>query len=310
MKKIYVLALAAFGFAFTANAQLLEDDMEDYLEGPLASQSTVWRAWSGVDGGADDGNIVTDFASSGVNSLLIDDSGVVDQLLIIPGAPTTGTYIVAFKLYIPAGRSFYLNMQAALTPEGDAWQQALMGGNVYFNCDGSTPGSGGVTGVIDCTTFDFNFTFPEDEFFTVENIYDLDAQTWGMRINGTEQFTGQALEFGDQVFEGLTAINFFSASDNNEGYIDDILITEQSLGSEDFNENLFSVHPNPVVNILNISSKAMVNSVIVYDLLGKIVANTNPNAVSPSIDMSSLASGTYLVNITIGDASKTIKVIK
>ncbi len=306
MKKIYILAIAAFGFAFTANAQLVDDNMEDYVEGPISAQGPVWRAWSGVDGGADDGDVVTDFANSPVNSLNIPGDEVTDQLLLIPGSPSTGTYTVQFSLLIPEGSSFYFNMQAALTPEGTAWNQALMGGNVYFNCSGSDEGNGGVTGVIDCSAFDFTFTYPEEEFFTVTNVYNLDAQTWAMSINGTEQFNGAPFEFGTQVFEGLSAIDFFSASATNDGYIDDVLVVEGTLGSEDFSSDVFSVYPNPVKDILNIKSATPVDSVVVYDILGKVVSQST----SKTVDMSGLSSGAYLVKVTIGDTSKTVKVIK
>ena len=67
---------------------------------------------------------------------------------------------------------------------------------------------------------------------------------------------------------------------------------------------------NPVRDILNISSKAAVDIITVYDILGKIVLQDQPDVISPSINMGALASGAYLVNVTIGNASKTIKIIK
>ncbi len=79
---------------------------------------------------------------------------------------------------------------------------------------------------------------------------------------------------------------------------------------EDFNSEVFSIYPNPVQNVLNIKSATNIDSVVVYDILGKIVLQENPAKVSPSIDMSSLTSGAYLVKVTIGNASKTVKVLK
>jgi len=63
-------------------------------------------------------------------------------------------------------------------------------------------------------------------------------------------------------------------------------------------------------DVLNISSKAAVDVITVYDILGNIILQAQPDVISPSINMSALQSGTYLVNITLGNATKTIKVIK
>ena len=102
----------------------------------------------------------------------------------------------------------------------------------------------------------------------------------------------------------------YSIDANNELYIDDVIFAEGSLGADDFNAAVFSVYPNPVVNTLNIQTANAVQNVTVYDVLGKVVMNVNPGVVSPSLDMSSLNAGVYLVNVTINGTSKSVKVIK
>ncbi len=311
MKKTYILAFLALGFAFNINAQVeLTDDMESYDLGNISEQADHWRTWSGVDNGPDDAEVVDNQANSPSQSLLINDNTLADMVLLTPSQPTTGIYTIEWFSYIPAGRSGYFNMQAALTPEPAPWTQALMGGNVYFNCDGASGGVGGVTGVIDCSIFDFTFTYTENSWFKTTCIYDLDGQTWSMEIDGVVAFTGQPFAFGAQEFEQLAGLDFFSASATNEMYIDDVRMGPGVLGVNDFSETVFSVYPNPVKNVLNISSKASVDTVTVYDILGKVVLTASPAMVSPSIDMSGLSSGTYLVTVKIGNASKTVKVIK
>lgn len=311
MKKIYILALALGAFSLSVNAQVeLTDDFESYNLGDVSSQAAHWRTWSGVQGGAEDADVVDDYALSGEQSLLIGDNVITDMILLTPSAPMNGKYTIQFYAYIPAGRSGYFNMQAALTPNNSEWQQALMGGNVYFNCSGSTPGLGGVTGQTDCSVYDQEFGYPEDQWFKVTNIYDIDAQTWDMQIDGTTFVTAQPFSFGPQVFIELAGLDFYSASNNNEMYIDDITLAEGVLGSEDFTANKFSVYPNPVKDVLNIKSSSSVDNVTVYDILGKVVLQENPGKISPAINMSSLASGSYLVKVTIGNSSKTVKVLK
>jgi hypothetical protein len=318
MKKIYVLALALGAFSFSSQAQIeYTDDFDSYTLGPIAGQSSQWRTWSGVDGGADDGDVTDDEAISGAQSLLISDNKLTDLILLTPSAPISGTYTIQWYSYIPAGKSGYFNMQAALTPEGNAWNQALMGGNVYFNCKdddtgngGNTPGEGGVTGLIDCSSFDQVFNYPEDEWFKVTCIYDIDNQTWDMLINDIPAVNAYPFEFGTQVFIELAGLDFYSASSNNMMYVDDVTMANGTIGTEDFSANGFSVYPNPVKNMLNIESTAPVDNVTVYDILGKVVLQEAPGKISPAINMSGLASGTYMVKVTIGNSSKTVKVLK
>lgn len=311
MKKIYILALSLCAFSFSSNAQQeLADDFESYTLGPISAQATHWRNWSGVDGGADDGDVVDDEALSGAQSLLIPGDVLTDLILLVPSAPISGVYTIRYNAYIPSGKSGYFNMQAALTPEGTAWTQALMGGNVYFNCDGTTPGQGGVTGVIDCSAYDQQFTYPEDQWFTVDCVYDIDAQAWDMYIDGVQFIFAQPFAFGTQVFIELAGMDFYSASANNEMYIDDVVLFNGIIGTEDFSAEKFSVYPNPVENMLNIKSVNVVDNVTVYDILGKVVLQENPGTISPAINMSHLPSGSYLVNVTIGNTSKTVKVLK
>ncbi len=319
MRKIYFMAVALSAFSFAAQAQIdLTDDFESYSVGDhIAEESDDWRTWSGDVGTAEDPIVVNSQANSGSQSLYIDNSTIVDPILLIPGAPTSGEYTVQFYAYIPSGKSGYWNMQAALTPEGQPWNQALMGGNVYLNCyddatgnGGNMGGEGGVTGQIDCTTFDVLFAYPENEWFKVTCLYDLSAQTWGLKINDAEQFTGYPFEFGTQTFLELAGIDFYSASSNNEMYIDDITLAQGVLSMENFTPDVFSVYPNPVKDVLNISTKVAVDQVTVYDVLGKVVLQVAPGTISPKINTSALSSGTYMVKVKIGNNSKTVKILK
>ncbi len=317
MKKIYILALALGAFSVSVNAQTqLTDDFESYTMGDLSAQAAHWRTWSGLEGGAEDADVVDDYALSGEQSMLINDNGIVDMILLVPNAPMSGVYSISYSAYIPAGQAGYFNMQAALTPNGTAWNQALMGGNVHFNCSGSTPGLGMIDqSTVDdppCSVAGATFAYPEDEWFRVDCIYDLDAQSWSMFVNG--DITGienYPFAFNTQVFIELAGMDFYSASNLNEMYVDDVTLYKGDvLATNDFKENKFSVYPNPVKDMLNIKSSASVDNVTVYDILGKVVLQENPGKISPAINMSSLASGSYLVKVTIGNTSNTVKVLK
>jgi hypothetical protein len=45
-------------------------------------------------------------------------------------------------------------------------------------------------------------------------------------------------------------------------------------------------------------------------MIGQEVISKNINETSSQIDMSQLSAGTYIVNVTVGDTIKTLKVVK
>ncbi|GER59991.1 T9SS type A sorting domain-containing protein [Patiriisocius marinus] len=301
MKKIYILALVAFGFASTSNAQLLEDNMEDYLvDGNISTQSPYWRNWgadNSVDGEA--ANVSDEFASSGDLSMEVEEG--VDQILEFTSGVTSGAATLKFNMYIPTGQSGYFNLQGAIPDAGVALTGSFLTSDIYFNEANGTPGEG--------SDGANTWNFPHDEWFEVGFVVDVDNQTFKMVVAGVEAIPTSP--FNDASITEFGGADFYGGDGTILYYIDDVLLEEgDTLGAEDFNADVFTVYPNPVVDVLNISTRTAVDSVVVYDILGKVVLSANPGVASPSVDMSSLTSGAYLVNVTIGDASKTIKVIK
>ena len=313
MKKFYIMALALGAFSMTTQAQVeLVDNFDSYTIGKLSAQSPHWRTWSGDNNGVEDADVTDDEANSAPNSMHIPGNEITDEILLVPSMPTTGVYSVEWYAFLPSGKSGYFNMQAAKTADGSAWNQALMGGNVYLNCDGSTGGVGGVTGVIDCSAFDVIFAYPQDTWFKMTNVYDLTNQSWSMYINDDQQFTGYPFAFGAMVFAELAGIDFYSASLNNDMYVDDVTLYKGdiTLGVNTTVANPFTVFPNPVGDIMNIKSASPVEKVMVYDILGKLVLQETPGKISPSINTSNLPSGAYMVNVTIGNSTQTVKILK
>ncbi|MFK5981394.1 MAG: T9SS type A sorting domain-containing protein [Flavobacteriaceae bacterium] len=313
MKKIYILAFAILAFAFTGNAQTeVDDNFDSYNLGDMSSQAFYWRTWSGAEGGTEDADVVNTFAFSGSQSLNVDGSGVTDMIMLVESFPSSGKYSIEWKMYIPAGKEGYFNMQADLTPLNTPWAQALMGGNVYFNCGGLTPGQGMATGVTDCSLNNGEaiFTFPHDEWFTVTAIYDLDVETWGMLINGVQQFTDYTFVFNDQIFAGLAGIDFFSASSSNEFYIDDLILFngDITLSSESFEATGFAAAMSN--GQLTLKANENIDSVEIFNMLGQKVYSANVASLNTTINMSSYANGTYIIKASVNGNLGTVKVIK
>jgi hypothetical protein len=85
---------------------------------------------------------------------------------------------------------------------------------------------------------------------------------------------------------------------------------DASLSSSSFDNNAFKAYPNPVKDILNLSYNTEMSKVQVVNMLGQVVIDRKMNATEGQIDMTGLNSGAYIVNVTVGDTVKAIKVIK
>ena len=85
---------------------------------------------------------------------------------------------------------------------------------------------------------------------------------------------------------------------------------DASLSSGSFDNANFTAYPNPVKDVLNVSYTSEISSIRVINMIGQEVISKNINATSTQVDMSHLSAGTYIVNVTVGDNVKTLKVVK
>ncbi len=70
-------------------------------------------------------------------------------------------------------------------------------------------------------------------------------------------------------------------------------------------------YPNPVnQNKLTLNAAQTINHITVYNVLGQNVLNATPNTTNYTLDMSSLAAGTYMLQLSINGTTETIKVLK
>jgi hypothetical protein len=97
----------------------------------------------------------------------------------------------------------------------------------------------------------------------------------------------------------------------NDLGVDDFFVEDAPiLSADNFDSTSFTAYPNPVNDILNSSYSSEIYSVKVINLLGQEVISRKVLNNSTQIDMSNLPAGTYIVNMTIENTIKSIKVIK
>ena len=102
-----------------------------------------------------------------------------------------------------------------------------------------------------------------------------------------------------------------SATDFSAVIIDNFSVT-QTLSVNDFLSANFSVYPNPVNNVINFSNdtNAVVSSVEMADLNGRVVKTLKVNATEGQISVSDLATGMYMMKITTDQGVAVKKIVK
>lgn len=87
---------------------------------------------------------------------------------------------------------------------------------------------------------------------------------------------------------------------------------DRTLSSEDFFTSIFSIHPNPVKDILNVTAKngATIETIQILDINGRIVNQVNTSSKTVQVNVSNLNAGVYFVKVQSEIGVGTSKIIK
>jgi hypothetical protein len=105
----------------------------------------------------------------------------------------------------------------------------------------------------------------------------------------------------------------YYASQTSNGYEspDRLAVTvEVTLTANSYNFASLSYSPNPVENILNISSEDIFRDVVVYNYLGQVVLQQSAATSILNLDLGFLTKGNYFVKLESDNQSQVIAVIK
>ena len=98
---------------------------------------------------------------------------------------------------------------------------------------------------------------------------------------------------------------------SSRGEVEDYKITvDNTLSTNNAIIEGFAYYPNPVNDKLSLQAKENIDNVEIMNVLGQTVYEVSPKNTSTTIDMSSIKEGAYFVRIQVGNATKTIKVLK
>ncbi|MBN2236675.1 MAG: T9SS type A sorting domain-containing protein [Bacteroidales bacterium] len=78
------------------------------------------------------------------------------------------------------------------------------------------------------------------------------------------------------------------------------------LGNEALSKEMFKVYPNPCIDYLMIDSPINIVQVVIYNILGKIVYNTNIHETKHQISTNDFKNGIYIVTIKLENSEEII----
>jgi len=102
-----------------------------------------------------------------------------------------------------------------------------------------------------------------------------------------------------------------NANPEDEAALGNVVVSGGALSVNDFNTASFSVAPNPSNSVWNVrSAQYDMTQVVLFDVLGKKVAQFNNPGTALAIDNSNLSKGAYFAQINTASGSTTVQLMK
>ncbi|GAB5399851.1 MAG: hypothetical protein Aureis2KO_14360 [Aureisphaera sp.] len=139
-----------------------------------------------------------------------------------------------------------------------------------------------------------------------EPIYDGLQDDWVLEQIDLSEYIGESILVRFQLVSG--------PSDNRDGfYFDDLtinIVNDDILDTSDIAQTAFGIYPNPVEDILSITTSLQNYKVEIFNLQGQLISKDLGNSGSQEIDYSDLASGVYLLKLSSEGTVQTFKIVR
>ncbi|MFI3239809.1 MAG: family 16 glycosylhydrolase [Bacteroidales bacterium] len=168
---------------------------------------------------------------------------------------------------------------------------------------GNTVNKGEQTIQNACTEF-HDYLFEWDEEKMVFSVDGVTHYTYNPAIKNSSTWPYDA----NQYFILNVAIQDKLASNFTESSLEiDYIRVYQKVSSVDNNlvKSEITIYPNPTKDIINISSETDIANVTIYNSLGMVVKSVTTDETNPTIDISQLKKGHYIVNIKTIDGENS-----
>jgi hypothetical protein len=274
----------------------------------IYDQSALFVPWAGAAG---DVEISTAQSSSAPQSFRIHDGGTAgfSDLVALFDTISSGTWEVAFEMYVPVGKGAYFNIQQNYIggAAGNLW-----GGEVYFLSNG-TAQAVYTTG----STIAGTFNYTQGQWNTISTVIDLDNDSIWFELNGISTSVGYTysaanvggpLQFnGVNFYSGVLAPNTYSI----EYFVDNFCINPRVSTCPDPTNLAVTANVSCDSIELNWNSNSG-SSILVYGLTGfnPATGGTAVNNITAPYSVNGLNANTaydfYVADICGSDTSNAI----
>lgn len=203
---------------------------------------------------------------------------------------TAGTYYYASRFQLSGGDFVYGGYSAG---GGGFWNGTTnINGILTVNC-------GVVEAPTGTATQDFTTGQTLADFVVVgENIIWYDAATDGTILPATTVLVSGTVYYASQTIGGCESAERLAVTAGID------------LKTPGFDAANLKYYPNPVQDVLTIDYSDTIDSIEIYNVVGQRVYQKRYASQQVKVDMSSLATGSYIVNVTSKGLVKNIKIIK
>lgn len=131
-----------------------------------------------------------------------------------------------------------------------------------------------------------------------------------VNITSTGVFTVSATS--DDLLTGEVQYGF-AITGLNANPADDwgsVVVAPLPLGIDDFQVSELEVFPNPTADLWSLNGPRTMNTIQVFDVLGKQVISLSPNSKNVNLDASTLRSGLYFARINTEAGTQSLRLVK
>src|SRR5690606_6752241 len=121
--------------------------------------------------------------------------------------------------------------------------------------------------------------------------------------------TGNGIQFdgamwAELVDTGTSGIEYFPQGLPFEIYGSEV------IGISDNVFTGFNFYPNPSTDIINVTSKATINNLSVYNMLGQQLINVSVDGLNHQLNISDLSAGMYIMKAVVDGVEKSFNIVK
>ncbi|MDN3724685.1 YCF48-related protein [Aequorivita sp. SDUM287046] len=219
----------------------------------------------------------------------------------------------------PWGDTFTYRVQLPAVPTNDDCVEsiALACGDLVTSSTIFATNSGGnaspdvfysYTGNGSAETITLNACGPDTNFPTTVRVYSDCNLTNQIAFNDSSCVNQPELSF-ESDGTGTYVIMIEGYDDTKSGNFQ-LLLTCGTIGIEESQIEGVALYPNPVTDVLQITSNTELNSVTIFNVNGQQLLNKEINGVNGELDMSALTTGIYFARVTANNATETFKIVK